>query len=188
MALLVPGCERAPAKFARARKSLTCALVRAIPREDKPPHPSCETNAAICAKRRPIRRASDVHRARVELGKPAISLAINAEEELEKRNGKGKANGKEGRQDRRSLTLAGSFRELARSRYPSIILRGAQAGVGQPSAESNGARTDNLVSKGAADGVLVSGYLRLPSSCAGPAGSWPPRHPLTSNHPALSAR
>jgi len=46
-----------------------------------------------------------VHRARVQLGKPAISLAINAEEELEKRNGK------EGRQDRRSLGVSASSRD-----------------------------------------------------------------------------
>lgn len=44
--------------------------------------------------------------------------------------------------------------------------------------EKRGGRTDNLVSKGAADGVLVSGYLRLPSSCASLAASWPSRRPL----------
>jgi len=37
--------------------------------------------------------------------------------------------------------------------------------------EFNRDRMDNLVSKGAADGVLVSGYLRLPSSCASLATS-----------------
>lgn len=55
--------------------------------------------------------------------------------------------------------------------------------AGRFSFASNGSWTDNLVSKGAADGVLATGYLRLPSSCAG-LPSCPP-HPLRRELPCF---